>query len=889
MWLHLDTGSLNESDQQRGLAHYLEHMAFNGSENFPPGSVVPFFQSLGMTFGRDQNAFTSFDQTAYQLSLPDAKHETINKGMMYLADVLHRLLLLPKEIEDERQIIQEERRRSLSGQQRTTYYVLERLAPGSILGDRITIGTEETINSVQQSDFRDYYGKWYVASNATLLIVADTDAQELVGLIEANFADAPKVPRPTPQDIGVTAYEKSFAIVASDPEVRTERINITRLEPARPPATTVAQFRDELVAALGVLAFNRRLEDEVAKGETSYLSGSVSVGNQVGAIYTAELEGRAKPGKWRAALQELILELQRAREYGFEEREVADARKKILASAIRFVERDPTTDASTLLRRMNQSVADGEPILSAQERLELVEKLSPSVTVTEVSERLAKEFDPSAFAVIATLPASADVPSEAELLELATKAFSAKPEREVMAECATQLMDQLPEPGKVVEESEHTSTGVWSGWLSNNTRFHYRFMDTEKNQVTVSISLIGGGLLETAANRGITQAATIPLSRPATRRLSSSDIRSLMTGKNVTVRGGSGGIGSGRRGGAGGGSTDAITLSVSGSPEDLETGMQLAHLLLTEPQIEPAAWEQFTTSLRLMMEQMESNCMMAGMRAMQGAPYPTDVARTQPMTIEQLERLDLAAAQNWLEQLIVDSPIEVAIVGDLPKDRAFELVTRYLGSLPQRKRVSPELYWELRQLQRPPGPRLIAKSIPTETLQAFVFSGFYGSDESNLVDTRTLTMATTILSTRMVREIREEEQLVYSINAGSRAATTYPGFGMVSAAAPTDPAKADSLLAKIDAMYTSLAQDGVTDEELEVAKKQIANILDRQIQDPDYWLSRLSEMTFYDKNLDDVVNAPAAYQAITADRVRETFARYYAPDKSVVVVVTPEE
>ena len=204
IWMHIHSGSLNETDPQRGLAHYLEHMAFNGSENFPPGSVVPFFQSLGMTFGRDQNAFTSFDQTTYQLSLPNVEPDTISKGMTYFADVLSRLLLLPKEIEDERQIIQEERRRSLSGQQRTMYYVLERLAPGSIFGQRITIGTEETINSVQQADFQDYYGKWYVPANATLMVVADTDPQQIVSLIEKNFGAAPQVTRPTPQDVGIT-------------------------------------------------------------------------------------------------------------------------------------------------------------------------------------------------------------------------------------------------------------------------------------------------------------------------------------------------------------------------------------------------------------------------------------------------------------------------------------------------------------------------------------------------------------------------------------------------------------------------------------------------------------------------------------------------------------
>ena len=686
IWMHVDSGSLNETQRQRGLAHYLEHMAFNGSENFPPGSVVPFFQSMGMTFGRDQNAFTSFDQTTYQLSLPNAKADTITKGMRYFADVLYRLSLLPKEIDDERQIIQEERRRSLSGRQRTMYYVLERIAPGSIYGQRITIGTEETIDSVQQADFRDYYGKWYAPSNTTLMVVADTDPQEIVALIEKNFGAAPKQPRPTPQDIGVKPYEKSFAIVASDPEVPTEQIRITRLEPARAPTTSVAQYREDLVANLATFAFNRRLEDKIATGKTSYLSGSVSLGNQSGAIYTADVSGRAKPGKWREALAELALELQRGRMYGFAEREIADAKKEIISGAKRAVETESTMPASSLIRSMNQAVADGETVMSPQQRLELVDQLIPSISPTEVGKRFAREFDPSAVAVIAILPSSADVPTEAELLDHATKALAAKPDREAAAALATQLMPALPESGALTEITEHTSTGVWSGWLSNNARVHYRFMDTRKNQVTVRISLIGGELHETAENRGITQAASIGWSQPATRHLSSTDIRSLMTGRNVSVRGGGmgGGMGRGRRGGGGGGSPDSVTLTVAGSPDDLETGMQLAHLLLTEPQIEAPAMTQFTTMMRTMLDQMNKNPMGAGMQAVRGAAYPSDVARTQPLTVEQLDRLDVAAAQEWLDRLIKTSPIEVAVVGDLPKDRAMELVARYIGSLSAR-------------------------------------------------------------------------------------------------------------------------------------------------------------------------------------------------------------
>ncbi len=551
VWMHMDTGSLNETDRQRGIAHYTEHMAFNGSANFPPGSVVPFFQSLGMTFGRDQNAFTSFDQTTYQLSLPNASADTLGKGLTFFSDVLSQLSFVPKEVDAERQIIQEERRRGLSGRQRTSFYIIEHMTPGSLYGQRITIGTEETIASVQQADFQDYYGHWYTASNATVMVVADADPGEVVKVIKEKFGPAPKKDRPIPQAMNIKAYDKSFAIIASDPEIRSEQLRITRLEPARPPTTTVPQYRADLVASLGSMAMNRRMDDKVSKGGTNFLNAGVSMGNESRTLYAAEVSARAAQGKWKPALEEMALELQRAREFGFTTREIEDARKQMMSGAERAVETEATTPAQTLIGRLNGDVADGEPTMSPDQRLALLKQLLPTIQAGEINKRFADEFNPKAVAFIATLPSSADVPTEAQLVEIGTKALAVKPTREADTARATSLMTDLPKPGTVKEGSDHAASRVWSGWLSNNVGVHYRFMDERKNQASITIAALRR---RTPGNRaeppGITSAAQLAFARPATKKLSSSDIRELMTGKKVNVRG-EGGFGNGGRGGRG--------------------------------------------------------------------------------------------------------------------------------------------------------------------------------------------------------------------------------------------------------------------------------------------------------------------------------------------------
>ena len=888
IWLQIHSGSLNETDPQRGIAHYLEHMAFNGSKNFPPGSVVPFFQSLGMTFGRDQNAFTSFDQTTSRLSLPGTAPETRGQGLTFSADVLHRLSLLPDEIEAERQIILEERRSRLSGRQRTGDYVRERTAPGSLYGMRSPIGVEETIRGVGPADFRDYYEKWYTASNATLIVVADAPPGDVIAVIKARFDDAPARPRPAPQAANVRAYDKSFAIVASDPEIRFESLDIMRVEPPRPPTTTVEQYRTDLVDRLGQSAFNRRLGDKASRGGTGWQNARVSSGTQANIMHSASVSTGAAPGRWRSALSEIALELQRARTFGFTSREIDDAKGQRVSAAERAVEPEASQQAQTLISRINSAVATGEPILSPRQRLELLGKLLPTITVEQVSRRFAQEFDPRAVAFVAVLPAGDGVPSEAELLDLGLKALAQKPAPEAESARATELMSAPPTPGKVSDGVEHSASGVWSGWLSNNVRVHHRFMDERKNDVSLSISLIGGELHETAETRGITQAAQLAWSRPATRKLSSTDIRELMTAKKISVGGAGGaGRGGGRRGGGGGGGAEAISLSISGSPGDLETGLQLAYLLLTEPLIEPSAFEQYQTRTRESLREAETNPLRAAMRIAAAAPYPEGEPRTRPLTIEDVDRLTLDAAQAWLEKLIRRSPIEVVIVGDVSRAQALDLAVRYLGALPQRERVSPQTCSALRKLARPTGPRTFERTVASETDQAFVLSGFYGADESNVADVRALNMAARILSTRMVREVREEAQLVYSISAASRPASAYPGFGVFSASAPTEPAKTAALVEKLASMYASFAEHGPTADELDVAKKQMANTLVEQMRDPGYWSRRLSQLTFRGADVDDILAEPVAYDSLTAEQVRNTFRKYCAAQNGIVVVVTP--
>ncbi len=872
-YLHVSTGSLNETERQRGIAHYLEHLAFNGSDNFPPGSVIPMFQSMGLSFGQHQNAFTSFDQTVYQLMLPDTKPENVSKALLFLADVGGRLKLLPEEIEKERQIIIEEKRTRAGGMQRIADYVIERRMPGSLVGQRVPIGTEQTILTMSEGDFRDYYSRWYMPSNMTLLAVGDMPEEAMIAAITSAFGPLPgKGDMPKDQDPIVKPIEASRAIVASDSEVVTAQLQIYKYEPPLPPVDTYEAARRELVEGLGTELFNRRMDRKVAEGTVAFQSAGADVGDAFRAAREISVSVQGKADDWKKMLNEVAAELQRARLHGFSANEFEDVRKELLADAQRAVEREASLPSQAFLGMMVGAIADGRPITSASQDLEITIKLLGTIDLKEVNETFAKVFEPKAVTFIATLPSRVDVPTEADLVKIGEAALNVKPEAEGDAARATSLMATLPTPGKIAETTTHDGANVASAWLSNGVRVHHRFMDYRKDEAIFTVMIPGGELVETEADRGIAQAAGWALSRPATSTLSSTQIRDLLTGKKVGVTARV--------------NFDQVGITISGNPADLETGLQLAHLLLTDAVLEPAALKLWKDGQQRLREARQKQPELVFGDLINSTLYPSDIRR-QPLTEAQVDRVTPEQVRSWLQKQLATQPIEVSIVGDMPRERAMELAAQYFGSLPTRNRISDAALDDLRTIARPSGPMLQSKKIDTPTDKAMFLSGFFGPDQAELEEARAMLLASRVLSTRMIEKVREDKALAYAPQAQFSPGRELPGFGTFVLITQTSPAKVSTLQGVVEELYSDFASKGPTDEELSVAKKQIATNLDEQMREPSFWSRTLSGLEYRGRTLDDVTGDSAAIDALTPTRVREIFAKHYQPASRMTVWVEP--
>ncbi|MCP3885981.1 MAG: insulinase family protein, partial [Propionibacteriaceae bacterium] len=410
-----------------------------------------------------------------------------------------------------------------------------------------------------------------------------------------------------------------------------------------------------------------------------------------------------------------------------------------------------------------------------------------------------------------------------------------------------------------------------SAWLSNGVRVHLRTMTQKKDFVAINVRIGGGGIRETAANKGITSAAVLPFSWKATENLTTTDIKNLMTGKKVGVGGSAGG--------------DTINLSIGGSPEDLETGLQLAHLLMTEPRIDPVAFkmwrEQTIQGLDKARKDAAGNMYQGYSAALSG----NDVRHRWP-TNDEIKRVTVRAAEAWLRDALRTGQMEIAVVGDIDRDKAMALVLRYFGSLPKRPRIDASLV-KLRKAAKLRGPIMKTIQVDAEAPLAVVRCGWRGADRSNTIEYRTLKLASKMVGARLRKVIREEKGLTYSHWSYSSANPSFNGMSFICSHFTADPDKVVGAAKIARGIIEKFAKEGPTPEELSTVRLQYSNILKDSRKDPSWWADVLCDLTLHGNDLGNIYKAEELYTTYTRAQIMATLKKYILDRNFVQIIAVP--
>jgi zinc protease len=873
LMLQVRVGSLHENEDQRGFAHLLVHLAFGGSENFTPERLAAWLENLGMEAGPDVNAVATFDQTTYTLVLPDNRAETVETALTLLSDIAFGLLISPERVEADRSVVLTELREGRSVEQRLQDELFSRLFSSSRFGQRLPMGSAEALRGATAAAVAAFYRTWYRPKNMTLLVVGDLPLEALRPLVEKWFgryrAEGKMPPAAGPEFV---PFQQQRAIVLSDPEYRQTDVAVVNLRPGRPPATTVDLTRQELIEQLAARALLRRLNLRLRRDQASYRSANAEIMPFYGQAVLASASVTGQRGDWEKLLFELLDEISRTHQYGFADHELAVLKAELLAGTRRAVALEPRRSAEDLLAEIAERHLAGEPVLSAQQQLELLERLLPTINAADLQQALVRQLDPESCAFVVQMPQQVGlvVPGTFEVLAAARAALARRPEPLPLDPPIDRLLADLPAAGHVVQETRDVELGIVSMRLDNGVRVHCRRMDGQADAAMVSLSLAGGRIEETAENAGVTEAAIQVFHQPAAKQLTSTQIADLLIGRQISIEAEAG--------------EDAVIVRVNTTASDLETSLQLLHLLLTEGRLESSAlrnWKQETLEKIDLYRRYPEYHATTLLRELAGNGDPRLLAPT----AERIDRQTVGAAQGWFERLCREAPLEVAVVGDVDPDRVRSLVEIYFGSLPARPADAGRLDG-LRSVSRPPGPYVREVRVEAEVPAARVLVGFFGCDAREVDAARHLQLAAAILDRELGRSLRQHKWL-HSLEVQNLPSLAYPDCGLFVVGASCEPGQVNQVSSEITAALDRLRDSGPPEEALEDARQQILRELNELMSDPEYWCDVLQTHDLHGVQLNRIRTIREDLSKYTAEQLRQTFRRYYVASRSFRVTVLP--
>ncbi len=871
--LAIKVGSVYENENQRGLAHFLEHMAFNGSKHFPAANVVEFFQRLGMNFGGDTNASTGFDRTIYQLELPDTKVATLRESLTFFADVAGGLLLDPAEIEKERGIILSEKRARDSVGLRTFVAELEFLVPATRLPQRLPIGTEEVIKTAARERFTEFYDAWYRPERMCLVIVGDVEPAAIEPLVRELFA--PLTPRgpvqPEPRLGSVTAATTIDAGLHTELEAGSTNIGLQTVVPYAFEPDTAPNRLKYLPRTLALQMLNRRLSILAKQEGAPFIGGIVGVTEQYDLFRNASIELNCRPDQWQAALAVAEQELRRALQHGFQPEELTEAVAGMRNSLEQAVRTAPTRRSGNLADDITGDLIDDavttHPLADQSLYAPALQAVTPQIC-TQALRAAWSETNGRKIFVAGNVQIPDAAPAIAAAYETSRKiAVAAPPKTEQAAFAYT----DFGPAGKVASQTAVEDLGATLVQFANGVRLNLKPTDFEAGRIRVSIRVGGGTLTMPKDQPGLALLANVAFTAGGLGKHSVDDLQRLLAGKTVGLSFGA--------------QSDAFAFGAATNRADLLLQLQLFCAFLTDPGYRPESIRQVHKAaeqlyLRLAHTpdgplQLEVAALLAGGDPRFGLPAK-----------EIMLARSLAELKTWLAPQFAHGPIELAIVGDFEPAATMAAVASTFGALPARN--PKPAYADARQVTPPAAPLTKQYSVVTEIPKALVRLYWPATDGRDIKLTRRLRLLSDVFADRLRVEIREKLGGTYTPNTAADLSDTYPGYGWLIADATVTPADARSITDAIKAVATALHTGGVTDEELVRAKQPVLTALRESSRTNPYWLgSVLAAAQEFPERLDWSRTRYSDNEGVTAAELSALAKQFLVPARASEFIIVP--
>ncbi|MGF1485334.1 MAG: M16 family metallopeptidase [Opitutales bacterium] len=883
--LYVHAGSLMENDDQKGLAHFLEHMAFNGTENFAAGEMVEYFQRLGMAFGADTNAHTSFDETVYKLELPELNQEILDDSFTLLGDYADKMLLETEEIEKERGVILAEKRARDSVEYRTFVSQWKYLFPNSRLPERFPIGEESIIEFASRETFVDFYQTWYTPERMVLVAVGDFDPKLIRGYVERTFGPLEASPDPVASPrLGRIDQPRLGVHFHPEAEAASTEITLLHLAPYPDIPDTFGLRRKQLYEEVANFIVSRRLERLALSADAPFKAGTSYRFSYLNFFKMSGLEMTTQPERWSETVAVAEQELRRALLYGFTEAEIEEARRAILQRYQQAVREAPS--------RKSRALADAVVRSIGRERV-----FTDPATELEVAEAAMKDVDPQKALMAyrdlwAFQPVSdpnAPVDYGRSILVTGNLQMGDEPEAVIKAQYVASREVPVAAPEEraaiefaytdfggsnvIVRDRTFEEVGVRQITFANNVHLNLKQTDFEAGVIHVAVRF-GGGLLAAPLEKPGLAALTDQIYvRGGLGEHDFSEIRSLLAGRTAGVNFSV--------------DDEAFQLRGATNTEDLLFQLQVLAAYVTDPAFRPEALRLAHQQFDELYPKLERTVEGVIGSELEQFLHGGDPRFGYPPKDEMLQR-SLEEAQMWMQPAREEQWLEVSVVGDFEEDALLEAIGKTFAALP--KRQAERLpYADARKVHFPNRADERQWTINTEIPRAAAAVYWPTADMSDISLSRRLSILSGVFDERLRVRIREQLGEGYSPYAANRSSDTFTDYGYLVAFNLVDPEQAERMTGMIALIGAQMAADGVTQDELERVRTPLLKQLIEYQRNNNYWLSLvLSDSQYRPERLEWATTLQPEYASVTAQELSEVARRFLRPDKALKVTIVPD-
>jgi zinc protease len=872
--LVVNTGSIQEDDDQLGYAHFIEHMAFNGTEHFKKNELVDYLQSIGLRFGADLNASTSFDETVYNLTVPTDTARIVDKGFLVLADWAHGQLFDSTEVVKERGVVLEEWRGGKGAGERMFRQALPVVFKGTRYLNRLPIGTDTSIMNAQPSVLRRYYTQWYRPDLMAVVAVGDFNVAEIEALINKHFGPIPAARNPRARPATpVPDNQAPLVSIATDKEATSSFIQVG-FKRAHEQTRTVGDFRRGLIERIYIGMLNNRLGELTQKPDAPFNGAGMSLGGFIGRDVDAfTLSAGVKDGGIERGFEGVLTEIRRADEFGFLQTELDRSKLNILRGYERSNTERATQPHGAFVGSYISSFLFGTTPLSIEYTYPLVQQLLPTITLSEVNGLATKWITDENRVIMVQAPDKAGLrtPTEADVLAVFNRASRVPVTAYVETMSDAPLLPRLPTPGRVVSERVIPDVGVTEWKLSNGTRVLIKPTDFKADEIIFTGSSDGGTSLVTDAEYMSASYALSIVAASGAGQFNAIDLQKKLAGKAVSA----------------GPSIRTYDEAVSGtaSPRDLETMFQLLYLRLTEPRLDTAAWlASKQRTLSGLANRGVSPASVFGDTI--NAVMTQKAFRARPLTPAILDEVDPVKAIAFYKDRFSDmGDFTFAFVGNIKLDSLKPLVERYLASLPSHGRKET---W--RAVSNPPPKGVIDKVVrkgtePKASTQMFFTGPFKYSADNRFA----LSALMSVFQIRLNETLREQLGGTYSPGAGGSGGRIPREEYNISVFYDSSPENVEKLTQSVKAIIDTLQTRGPSQTDIDKVKEQYTRSRETSIKQNGFWIGNIASR---EETIDSLSMNLKAYDArvknLTPAQVQAAAKLYFNLSNFARFVLLPE-